>query len=147
MGYRRLRAGWCFNPLPSPKQGETRVRQQHHLKAVGFNPLPSPKQGETVDRHRMILVSYCFNPLPSPKQGETVPTRCSDVPRTCFNPLPSPKQGETGGYLLLNLAVIVSIRSPHRSKGRPFCLLLCWFNSAFQSAPLTEARGDGRLTA
>ena len=36
-----------FNPLPSPKQGETRHLGRHHGKPLRFNPLPSPKQGET----------------------------------------------------------------------------------------------------
>ena len=37
----------------------------------GFNPLPSPKQGET--EHRVVMSQQLgrFNPLPSPKQGET----------------------------------------------------------------------------
>ena len=62
-----------------------------------------------------------------------------------FNPLPSPKQGETGAGLAplteargdLGKGIYVSIRSPHRSKGRRQQGL-----ALFQSAPLTEARGD-----
>ena len=36
-----------FNPLPSPKQGETAVSITKKPKPNCFNPLPSPKQGET----------------------------------------------------------------------------------------------------
>ena len=36
----------------------------------------------------------------------------------------------------------VSIRSPHRSKGRPATGAATDLGAAFQSAPLTEARGD-----
>ena len=38
---------------------------------------------------------------------------------SCFNPLPSPKQGETLDADWLGWPKDVSIRSPHRSKGRP----------------------------
>ena len=37
----------------------------------------------------------------------------------CFNPLPSQKQGETAHQLSRGDSSIVSIRSPHKSKGRP----------------------------
>ena len=83
-----------------------------------------------------------------------------------FNPLPSPKQGETESMGRCGARTLVSIRSPHRSKGRPVvlssCVSLRSFNPlpspkqgetgrastvrsslvSFQSAPLTEARGD-----
>ena len=36
-----------FNPLPSPKQGETPHTEDDHGRWRSFNPLPSPKQGET----------------------------------------------------------------------------------------------------
>ena len=85
--------------------------------------------------------SRCFNPLPSPKQGETARSRWLSPVSSCFNPLPSPKQGETcvraglrGKFVLFQSAPLteargdltyvtsrfhlVSIRSPHRSKGR-----------------------------
>ena len=85
----------------------------------GFNPLPSPKQGEThCARACSKRRGSCFNPLPSPKQGETA--RYSRWYRAwaCFNPLPSPKQGETVLQAALTSYYHVSIRSPHRSKGR-----------------------------
>ena len=63
----------------------------------------------------------------------------------CFNPLPSPKQGETGILWSFPVGFRVSIRSPHRSKGRRYpCAFRAW-RSMFQSAPLTEARGDTSL--
>ena len=135
----------CFNPLPSPKQGETffpppslKIRDGFQSAPLteargdslgagrcagrrGFNPLPSPKQGETGKSSSSSSPGTGFNPLPSPKQGETRP----DVAKYCascrFNPLPSPKQGETWSA---SPAVFRSV----------------WF----QSAPLTEARGDLR---
>ena len=39
----------------------------------------------------------------------------------------------------------VSIRSPYRSKGRLEILTACIMRTMFQSAPLTEARGDAAL--
>ena len=65
------------------------------------------------------LDKWSFNPLPSPKQGETVQPDKGSITGCSFNPLPSPKQGETKG-------VITN----------------CQVYLLFQSAPLTEARGD-----
>ena len=60
-----------FNPLPSPKQGETCLLRGQPRPILGFNPLPSPKQGETADDKGFPRQQLGFNPLPSPKQGET----------------------------------------------------------------------------
>ena len=108
-----------------------------------FNPLPSQKQGETRIIFRIRRLVQRFNPLPSQKQGETpVDNRSAGSP-PCFNPLPSQKQGETGFGSATVCGFAVSIRSPHKSKGR-HCqsLQVPWFISLFQSAPLTKARGD-----
>ena len=49
----------------------------------------------------------------------------------CFNPLPSPKQGETSLDDMVQASEFpVSIRSPHRSKGRPI------------DGPVLVVRGD-----
>ena len=87
----------------------------------GFNPLPLPKQGEMSGKRSTSANRYGFNPLPLPKQGEiaTIMSRRPRWPR--FNPLPLPKQGEIQC-------------APQFQKGRQ--------QSMFQSAPLTEARGD-----
>ena len=87
-----------FNPLPSPKQGETtgtalslfqsapltEARGAQVRASLSFNPLPSPKQGETDCRD---LVAFerghgRFNPLPSPKQGETLVAITSGITKT-----------------------------------------------------------------
>ncbi len=65
-----------------------------------------------------------------------------DLPNTItpgFNPLPLPKH--LNGTLYGQL-VTVSIRSPYRSKGRHSTGNALEFSTMFQSAPLTEARGD-----
>ena len=140
MGYR----GACFNPLPSPKQGETHALESLREDQKGFNPLPSPKQGET--RASWATSSRngrSFNPLPSPKQGETPPDAPARAHRGSFNPLPSPKQGETSAATPDVGGGGVSIRSPHQSKGRPSARRVRLPDGPkFQSAPLTKARGD-----
>ena len=62
---------------------------------------------------------------------------------TGFNPLPLPKQGEIEGPVVIARRIRVSIRSPYRSKGRfPTGAIRSCVHGRFQSAPLTEARGD-----
>ena len=141
-----LKRGGRFNPLPSPKQGETGVCKDCGKGIWCFNPLPSPKQGRQLFRERtpvkvvfqsaplteargdlaVLLDKFglaCFNPLPSPKQGGDGPLLIPFRIHPSFNPLPSPKQGETDYH-------IVDQDGRHK----------------FQSAPLTEARGDARPT-
>ena len=60
----------CFNPLPSPEQGEMSKVANPQGPQDCFNPLPSPEQGEMDDRVAFGLGIECFNPLPSPEQGE-----------------------------------------------------------------------------
>ena len=64
-----------------------------------------------------------------------------------FNPLPLPKQGEIWAAGKMIDIPIVSIRSPYRSKGRFIPVVLEPYLDMFQSAPLTEARGDSLATS
>ena len=107
-----------------------------------FNPLPSQKQGETWEQTTCRIRWYCFNPLPSQKQGETENGSHWDGLALGFNPLPSQKQGETVGSSILAALTNVSIRSPHKSKGRLRHKDSPTGTDVFQSAPLTKARGD-----
>ena len=61
-----------------------------------------------------------------------------------FNPLPSQKQGETIALFKGEEEPPVSIRSPHKSKGRLHPAAASSSGIWFQSAPLTKARGDTR---
>ena len=80
-----------------------------------------------VDKVRDIVGLYLSPPdralvlcvdLPSPKQGE-IGIYIGHVSLiSCFNPLPSPKQGEMNRNRLPLQLLIVSIRSPRRSKER-----------------------------
>ena len=210
-----------FNPLPSPKQGETpdtsavgpvdtkfqsaplteargdRPAPTRYIDLIGFNPLPSPKQGETAKRKGNLFFGLVSIRSPHRSKGRLLSGACKHYTRIvsirsphrskgrhpkmfgpekqgetsknrgrAFNPLPSPKQGETKSCLSLLPKQKVSIRSPHRSKGRRDCFshliqhLAVSIRSPhrskgrhsnmfyrdpiylFQSAPLTEARGD-----
>ena len=131
----------CFNPLPSQKQGETflkpprrrrghvSIRSPHKSKgrldlAGSFSslfmfqsaPLTKARGDPTSDQRSMI--SSSFNPLPSQKQGETSSIILGRAAPTSFNPLPSQKQGETFLKPPRRRRGHVSIRSPHKSKGR-----------------------------
>ena len=101
-------------------------------------------RGDTQDAMGRLRF-HRFNPLPSPKQGETSSSSRYGSQELSFNPLPSPKQGETQGEPETPGTYGVSIRSPHRSKGRPNSSLISALPIKFQSAPLTEARGDSDL--
>ena len=60
-----------------------------------------------------------FNPLPSPKQGETVIGPCLPaVPQVSIRS-PHRSKGRPDCFAVDGLSAWVSIRSPHRSKGRP----------------------------
>ena len=84
-----------FNPLPSPKQGETPRSAASRTHGAGFNPLPSPKQGETYgrDTHGLALALFQSAPL-TEARGDFYSEPAAPSLRS-FNPLPSPKQGET----------------------------------------------------
>ena len=117
MNVRRMVA--CFNPLPSPKQGETSIfvciragvnkfqsaplteargdqaRNSNSSRIPLFQSAPlTEARGDSAMRERAACY-LCFNPLPSPKQGETSSVLMFAESVGCFNPLPSPKQGET----------------------------------------------------
>ena len=164
---RKIRRRKGFNPLPSPKRGEMIagiVRASKTLEfqsaplteargdgpgggpdsiAQGFNPLPSPKRGEMPWPRNPARSTDCFNPLPSPKRGEMPLAGYPDRGRPCFNPLPSPKRGEiefttdTGAkFNLFQSAPLTEAR------GDPLYPPADRLGGSFQSAPLTEARGD-----
>ena len=114
----------------------------------------------------LAVPRFEFQSAPLTKaRGDGCPFRRSRGLR-CFNPLPSQKQGETPCFSLLQRSISVSIRSPHKSKGRHQPVrrpqLSCRVSIRsphkskgrlltkesleqmfrFQSAPLTKARGD-----
>ena len=135
---------------------------------VGFNPLPSPKQGETDDVATLKANPHEFQSAPlteargdshrtsaqrrphgvsirSPHRSKGRPQRRPRSGRAGprFNPLPSPKQGETAvrydierTLKKFQSAPLTEARGDRTEFDSPRQQLL------FQSAPLTEARGD-----
>ena len=109
--------GRCFNPLPSPKQGETGCRRRWRRRLGVSIRSPHRSKGRLWKigdlPHGSLFQSA---PLTEARgDGYSLVLPCGF---SCFNPLPSPKQGETLSLRLSRLEVDVSIRSPHRSKGR-----------------------------
>ena len=146
------------------------TRPAHPPRQQGFNPLPPPKQGEMQTRPAHPPRQQGFNPLPPPKQGEISPAPAPAGQCTRFNPLPPPKQGEMHRATETGNLSLVSIRSPHRSRGRSGAPVRSHLQSScfnplpppkqgemrgyrrsapvefpFQSAPPTEAGGDEYL--
>ena len=86
--------------------------------ATCFNPLPPPKQGETCGVWLRSRRSAMFQSAPPTEAGGDAQCRGRLAGTPSFNPLPPPKQGETHAFGGWPLAPVVSIRSPHRSRGR-----------------------------
>ena len=88
------------------------------------------------------VISLTFQSAPLTKaRGDQILTMFARWAQ-CFNPLPSQKQGETDAFPRVPILYIVSIRSPHKSKGRHRVERHAAYTVLFQSAPLTKARGD-----
>ena len=83
-----------FQSAPLTKARGDNLNTRGTACLTGFNPLPSQKQGETPRRPERLAIEHRFNPLPSQKQGETRADPESLI------------------------GADVSIRSPHKSKGR-----------------------------
>ncbi len=133
---------WCFNPLPSPKRGETRYCSIIRRAQPRFNPLPSPKRGETAS----FVPVWDNIPFQSAPLTEARGDHLS--PGTSYHStsvsIRSPHRSE-GRLYRRNCRTRdreVSIRSPHRSEGRQSRAAKKTQPAKFQSAPLTEARGD-----
>ena len=132
-----------FQSAPLTEARGDRPAMPRHLSHGRFNPLPSPKQGETTIMLKIPLAIFGFNPLPSPKQGETRLYSVDASDASTFQSAPlTEARGDSMAYFRYNRTCEVSIRSPHRSKGRPAGNHRVMLHHMFQSAPLTEARGD-----
>ena len=98
-----------------------------------------------VSKHPPSFFVSIRSPYRSKGRSVTAAVRASTTER--FNPLPLPKQGEILGVpRRLARGADVSIRSPYRSKGRFRLTRNGQPIEKFQSAPLTEARGDGKCS-
>ena len=115
----RCAACSCFNPLPSPKQGETRLSSEPSPAISVSIRSPHRSKGRPCEVARRTDNTTGFNPLPSPKQGETP---ASTAPGNRDNKFQSAPLTEARGDLAKSIEEDTAY--------------------AFQSAPLTEARGD-----
>ena len=110
---------------------------------ASFNPLPSPKQGETDDLTKKSVIIFIVS-IRSPHQSKGRQIRELQRDAQILVSIRSPHQSK-GRHLRpagLNGECNVSIRSPHQSKGRPWWPDAVRDRLEFQSAPLTKARGD-----
>ena len=145
-----------FNPLPSPKRGEIRCGPYPVRLLPRFNPLPSPKRGEIsieisiVSQIAHRVEQFQSAPL-TEARGDTLtlhrrePFQSGRSSR--FNPLPSPKRGEIRLQRVgLRRLELLSFQSAPLTEARGDAgetgAELSRRSQTFQSAPLTEARGD-----
>ena len=158
--------GSGFNPLPSPKQGETglrrlllrpgkvsirsphrskgrRIRASHPLRRLSFQSAPlTEARGDRIRAsHPLRRLSFQSAPLTEARGDRMRRMPCGLTLEFQSAPLTEARgdRAQLSGALS---TFKVSIRSPHRSKGRLFGALRFARQNAFQSAPLTEARGD-----
>ena len=130
---------------PHRSKGRHFVRVVSGAACLSFNPLPSPKQGETFTRrsphpHRFVSIRS-----PHRSKGRPRPRSRPRRSHSRFNPLPSPKQGETHANDIVGFGLAMFQSAPLTEARGDLDLaeasLAC---NRFQSAPLTEARGDAR---
>ena len=134
----------AYVSIRSPHQSKGRRAASFAGDSVELVSIRSPHQskGRPPLNEDPPLVMKWFQSAPLTKaRGDKIMGRYQNFSR-CFNPLPSPKQGETYGFGREFDILLVSIRSPHQSKGRLTALGASLTFCSFQSAPLTKARGD-----
>ena len=137
--------------IRSPHRSEGRfLRYVFPLRAAAVSiRSPHRSEGRSPARRAPWRLPGSFNPLPSPKRGEIRTGRRAQrsahrVGVSIRSPHRSEGRSGSATGRVLEVVTVVSIRSPHRSEGRcsPWNSLASSMAS-FQSAPLTEARGDG----
>ena len=133
----------CFNPLPSPKQGETYAEADFDTPPMRFQSAPlTEARGDLFadcQPHKTLGVS-----IRSPHRSKGRLNAFPNTPAGFHVSIRSPhrSKGRLHGWSQIGAGRVVSIRSPHRSKGRHVQAQVRCRTLEFQSAPLTEARGD-----
>ena len=133
-----------FNPLPSPKQGETDQIIFIAPSTIEFQSAPLTEARGDSSRTSKLSSTVTFQSAPlTEARGD--PRRAPSPILTLRVSIRSPhrSKGRPGVTWSMAFDIAVSIRSPHRSKGRRFAKWMSGKFTEFQSAPLTEARGDG----
>ena len=143
LGHRRALGRAGFNPLPSPKQGETNVLDRDDPFSQVSIRSPHRSKGRLgigVARRRGGLVSIRS---PHRSKGRLLRLMIQMATAEGFNPLPSPKQGETSSVCSLMPSQASFQSAPlTEARGDLRSSLVSTRRAEFQSAPLTEARGD-----
>ena len=85
-----------------------------------------------------------FQSAPLTEARGDIPVFLRFLAHAGFNPLPLPKQGETPDFLDIYTPLLVSIRSPYRSKGRPVSVVF-WNDPQFRVSIRSPYRSKGRL--
>ena len=119
-------------------RGDSSLEMQSVADELSFNPLPSPKQGETGFKSHNDPEDELFQSAPlTEARGDREPL----IDPISSVSIRSPHRSK-GRLPVFLTSATVSIRSPHRSKGRLKLPDGDVEPIQFQSAPLTEARGD-----
>ena len=147
-----------FNPLPSPKPDYelVSIRSPHRSKGrhtdgamdsvIILVSIRSPhrSKGRPAHQKRFAASKSAYSvSIRSPHRSKGRLRKNSVMPRLVSVSIRSPHRSK--GRLIVKLLTLVgyvSIRSPHRSKGRRKRRRDAAGVAMFQSAPLTEARGD-----
>ena len=131
--------------IRSPHRSKGRHDWSHRLDRTMRVSIRSPhrSKGRPSSLCSLWLIRSGFNPLPSPKQGETYHKAVSNAQIAVVSiRSPHRSKGRPATKTSQLARQAVSIRSPHRSKGRLSTIGKEIAYRMFQSAPLTEARGD-----
>ena len=133
--------GWCFNPLPPPKRGETQVPARIVVLLQFQSTPPAEARGDSFSP-RQEAATLGFNPLPPPKRGETFQEREGRAIDLVSIHSPRRSEGRHEFTLPKRPRLKVSIHSPRRSEGRRLSSVWLPKHFQFQSTPPAEARGD-----
>ena len=112
-----------------------------------FNPLPSPKRGETRTVHSVSNSSPVSIHSPRRSEGRPRQDEPTHPPHSRFNPLPSPKRGETFVCIGPSSTNVFQSTPLAEARGDLLRVLVRVSRMRFQSTPLAEARGDTPLDA
>ena len=121
----------CGVPARCLEHSRAAIRRDAPRPGHPLHRLPAPERLGAVLTHWI-----------TPKQGEIRGPADSHVADEVSIRSPYRSKGRCGLFKLLRGQPQVSIRSPYRSKGRCWPSIFSSSNPPFQSAPLTEARGD-----
>ena len=131
-----------FQSAPLTKARGDRGGRSAHAPVSRFNPLPSPKQGETVGEKRQVI--YIQVSIRSPHQSKGRLLYGRSLRLDLLVSIRSPHQSKGRQRLVVPYAPGQRFQSAPLTKARGDCYMegASVLTFLFQSAPLTKARGD-----